>query len=160
MILVILKFTLVKFVSFLLKPLETKTGLLVIQEHALVVIMFCFMFSVALELTSVKFTSIGFFLRLNLTLKDFLHIFVFFEDQDTLPVIFVIKEVSSVSVAMLISELTMAMLRIILDETLVDAAILPANGPLPFHLAVNELSFIYFASLGVLEFTFAVSHAV
>ena len=40
MILVILKFTLVRFCYILRIPLEAKPALLVVQEHALVVIMF------------------------------------------------------------------------------------------------------------------------
>jgi hypothetical protein len=58
------------------------------------------------------------------------------------------------------------MLRIILDEPLVSAAIPPCHGPLPFHLPIDELSFIAFdlgpiiAILGVLESTFTVPDAV
>ena len=57
------------------------------------------------------------------------------------------------------------MLGIILDETLVDAAIPPYHGPLTFHLPIDELSFIAFdlrfiAVLGVLEPTLAMSDAV
>ena len=57
------------------------------------------------------------------------------------------------------------MLCIILDESLVSAAIPPFHGSLPFHLPIDELSFIAFdlrliAVLGVLEPTLAMSDAV
>jgi hypothetical protein len=57
------------------------------------------------------------------------------------------------------------MLSIILDESLVSAAISPFHGSLPFHLPIDELSFIAFdlrliAILGILESTFTVSDAV
>jgi hypothetical protein len=58
------------------------------------------------------------------------------------------------------------MLRIILDEPLVSAAIPPFHDPFPFHLPIDELSLIAFdirliiAILGVLESAFTVSDAV
>ena len=57
------------------------------------------------------------------------------------------------------------MLCIILDEPLVSAAIPPFHATLPFHLPIDELSFIAFdlrlvAILGVIESAFTVSDAV
>jgi hypothetical protein len=63
-------------------------------------------FTVALKMTFVEFTCIGFFLRVLRILVG--------EDQDTLPVKLVIEEISCVGISLIISEITKAMLSIVL----------------------------------------------
>ena len=98
--LAILKFTLVRSAFIILgEPLEAKPTLLVVKEHALVEFLVCGpVFPIALEVTLVEFSRIGFFLGVLRILVG--------EDKDALSVILIIEEVSSVGVPLVVSELS------------------------------------------------------